>query len=191
MALFSMGDLVAFTYKGKYSRVRYPTAFILHPNYRHSNDKRAYTHALAFHALSDQEVNLFRVVINADFANEYADDLVKENPTLQRSLDDLARGLPKSSLESKGENEHPLVPYYRSLNIHSPLDFYNRFIKKFINMVGEDPYRRYIPENMNGVRILKRSAMMLGKIREGAKKGPWQKFTEEFQYKNGGGKLIV
>ena len=91
-------------------------------------------HGINLNMLSDKELNYLKAVVNPAFARE----MVQKDPMLAQELD----RLPKT------------------LDVHSPHDFYIRFMKGFIQKY--DSYRVYKPEKMINVRVVKKAEEFVG-----------------------------
>ncbi len=144
MANYKIGDLVTFIYpavhqQGTRAHDKQPQVLILHNNWQGK------VHGLNFNYLTEHEINFVKAVINP----EYAQVISEKDPAIRAQLQRM------SSMNA-------------SLNITSPHDFYNRFVKNFIKPRGYDPYRIYSPEKMTGVKVLFAKEVMVGDRKDGA-----------------------
>jgi len=142
MARLKIGDLAAFSYparhlEGTRAHDKYPSVLVLHPLWKNN------VHGLNFNYLSDDEINVIRMLIDPGFQLKYIENLSKKNPNLVREFDRI--------IGSAG-----------NAVITSPYDFYSRVIRPFIITRGWDPYRRYVPSKMRGVRVVQPSSVITG-----------------------------
>lgn len=143
MANFEIGDLITFTYPAVHQQEtkahdKFPQVFILHANWKGN------VHGLNFNYLSNDEINIVRMLIDPGFQLKYFFNLQKKNPNLANEFDRI--------MASAGS----------SPPVTSPYDFYTKFVKPFIRMRGWDPYRLYNVEKMTAVRIIQRQRVMVG-----------------------------
>lgn len=155
-ANFSIGDLVNFTYTGDRVHDSSPLVLVLHDNWE------GLVHGLNFNYLSRDEINFMRMMLDPDFADMYSEKLGKMNPSLGREL-------------------NRMQGVYDSLNITSPYDFYQRFVRKFIKPRGWDPYRRYRPDKISGSRVVRKRQVLSGDV----EKSVFDKFRDKFEFMRG------
>ena len=138
MPIYKIGDLVAFTYSGRYSTDVYQTALILHDNWQGN------VHALKWDVFLDHEKNYIRAVLNPTFAQEIS----KKDMRVKQYLAQVGAASATSGL-----------------NIAQPHDFYLRFVKNFIRT--SDGYRLYKPQGMSQVRVVMRREQFAGQQTSG------------------------
>lgn len=152
-----IGQLISFSYQSERSHDRNPQVLILHPDwnmypYRDElGNRRAgppLLHGLNFNYLTDDEINIIRMIVDPAFQLKYFDNMEKKNRNLAMEFD-------------------RIMARAGAANITSPHDFYLKSIKPFIMPRAWDPYRLYDPKNMSGVRILQTQQSMLGKNKMG------------------------
>jgi len=112
VAQVQIGDLVAFSYpavhqRGTRAHDKFPSVLILHPLWRNN------IHGLNFNYLSDDEINMLRMLIDPSFQLKYAENLMRKNPNLMREFD-------------------RIITQAANAVITSPRDFYVRVIKPII-----------------------------------------------------------
>lgn len=145
MASFEIGDLISFTYpaihqQGTRAHDKYPQVLVLHNNWQNN------VHGLNFNYLTDDEINVIRMMIDPSFQLKYVEDLERKNPNLVKEFD-------------------RIIGRAGAATITSPFDFYNRVVKPFIKQRGWDPYRRYRPDKMTNVRTVQKQRVMTGEER--------------------------
>jgi hypothetical protein len=147
MALFQIGDLISFSYpavfqQGTRAHDKQPNVLVLHNNWGGN------MHGLNFNYLSDDEINLLRMLIDPGYQLKYFDNLNRKNPNLTREFERV--------IDSAG-----------SAVITSPYNFYFKVIKPLIMSRGYDPYRKYNLGKMSSVRIKQKQQVMTGQQRRG------------------------
>jgi len=143
MSNFEIGDLITFTYPAVHQQKtkahdKFPQVFVLHSNWRDN------VHGLNFNYLSNDEINVIRMIIDPSFQLKYFFNLQKKNPNLANEFDRIMAAAGSSP------------------PVTSPYDFYTKFIKPFIRIRGYDPYRLYNTGKMTGIRIVQRQRVMVG-----------------------------
>lgn len=161
MAQYQMGDLISFRYpavhkQGTRAHDKSPEVLVLHPNWQGN------LHGLNFNYLTRDEINLIRMLIDPTFARQYKEKFNKRNPRLGQEVDNILNTA-------------------RVADITSPGMFYNNIVRPFIKSRGWDPYRRYVPSKMSGVRVLQKRAHMVGEDKESL----FDKFKNKFQFMKG------
>ena len=144
---YRIGDLILFSYpavcqQGTRSHDHFPQVLVLHPNWQNN------LHGLNFSYLTDDEINTLRMVIDPSFELKYAENMLRKNPQAMQEIDRI--------MATAG-----------NANITSPLDFYRRVIRPFIMVRGGDPYRRYRPDKMTGIRIIQKREVLTGEQKMG------------------------
>jgi len=142
MAQYQIGDLISFQYpavhrQGTRAHDKVPSVLVLHPLWG------ANLHGLNFNYLSNDEINMLRMLIDPAFQLKYAENLLRKNPNLIREFD-------------------RIIAQASNAGITSPRDFYMRIVRPVIITRGWDPYRRYSPSKMTNVRIVQRAATITG-----------------------------
>lgn len=132
MAIYKIGDYATWTYKSPKANDRNPKVLILHDNWE------GHVHGLNFNYLTNDEINYLRMVLNYTFAENEIEPFSKKNPKLANDYKRMRN-------------------VYKSLNINSPYDFYQRFVRGFIQPKGYDPYRLYKPEYIQAPRVLRKA----------------------------------
>jgi len=142
MAIYRIGDLVSFSYKGEYSHEPFPEVLILHTSWRRRNfpKEAPKVHGLCWNYLSDPEINYMKAILNPIFAQE----LSKKDPIMRQRLASIGA-----------------MSAYVGTKIDSPFDFYRRVVKPFI--IRHDSYRLYFPQNMLNIKVLTKKEIMTGK----------------------------
>lgn len=142
MARFEIGSLVVFSYSGEDVHDRYPHVLVLHSGWR-SSSGTVLLHGLNFNYLTNDEINMLRMLIDPGFNLKYFANFAAKDPTGARDIERIL---------TRGQNA----------NITSPYDFYHRIIKWFIQPKGYDPYRTYNINHIQGGRIIQPRRAMLG-----------------------------
>lgn len=130
----AMGDLITFDYSlGQVVHDKNPKVLVLHPNWQ------GQMHGLNFNYLTEQEINYIKAVLSPTFESQIVqtDRRIAIQMTRVRAIID-------------------------TLNITSPMDFYARFVRGFIQPRGWDPYRRYTTSKQRSMRTITPSAIMTG-----------------------------
>jgi hypothetical protein len=144
---YRIGDLITFTYpavkqQGTEAHDKFPQVLVLHNNWQNN------VHGLNFNYLTDDEINILRMMVDPAFQLKYVDNLQKKNPQLVNEFD-------------------RIIGAAGSANITSPYDFYFKVIRPFIMTRGWDPYRRYRPDKMSNVRITQKREIITGEQKAG------------------------
>lgn len=119
---------------------------MLHPSWRFYPNRsggKPLVHGLNFNYLTDDEINLVRMIVDPGFQLKYFENMQKKNPNIANEFD-------------------RIIARAGAANITSPQDFYLRAVKPFIQPRGWDPYRLYDPLKMENIRILQTQKQMLG-----------------------------
>jgi len=175
MANYQIGDLIRFTYEGKSKRVgsvgrhdKFPKVLVLHPNWE------GLVHGLNFNYLSDDEVNVIRMLLDPMFEMKYRDSLRRRNPNIYDELETIITGRKGTGSTAAGGSSFvpdtarvapPAVRQGPASTINkpnSPRAFYYNIIRPFIFTRGWDPYRRYAPSRMSGVIVETPARVMAG-----------------------------
>jgi len=147
--MFQIGQLVSFSYpavheQGTRAHDKRPKILVLHPGWRKGS--KLLVHGLNFNYLTDDEINLIRMLIDPGFQLKYFDNLQKKNPALAQEFD-------------------RIIGRAGAAVITSPHDFYLKVIKPFIQVRGWDPYRLYDPAKITGSRVVQSTRKMVGEQR--------------------------
>lgn len=141
-----IGALINFSYQSPRSHDKFPEVLVLHPNWRFYPNRAGgppMLHGLNFNYLTDDEINLVRMIVDPTFQLKYFDAMEKKNPGMAQEFD-------------------RIIARAGAANITSPHDFYLRAIKPFIQVRGWDPYRLYDLKRLQNVRILQTPRQMTG-----------------------------
>jgi hypothetical protein len=148
--MVQIGDLISFSYpaihqQGTRAHDKQPHVLILHPSWINVSrtGPKPYLHGLNFNYLSNDEINLIRMMIDTGFQLKYYGAMQKKNPALLAEFD-------------------AIIGKAGAATITSPHDFYLKVIKPFIRARGWDPYRLYDPQKMTGIKILQPQKIMIG-----------------------------
>lgn len=136
-----IGSLVSFSYKSARSHDPYPEVLVLHPGWRKGNT--LCLHGLNFNYLTDDEINLVRMIVDPSFQLQYFQAMEAKNPGIAAEFD-------------------RIIARAGAANITSPLDFYQRAIRPFIQPRGWNPYRLYDVSKLQSVRVLQSMQTMTG-----------------------------
>ncbi len=147
-----IGSLISFTYSGISAHDKFPQILVLH------NGWQGFVHGLNFNYLTEQEKNYIKAILNEEFAKK----LSEKDPVLKNKLNQFAGT-------------------YDSLNITSPHDFYTRFVRQFIKPKNYDPYRRYSPSKMTGIKVISKKEILTGEQKDTV----FNKFVNKFQNMRG------
>jgi len=139
---YRIGDMITFTYSGNRVHDKFPNILVLHNNWQNN------VHGLNFSYLTDDEINALRMMIDPAFELKYAENLQKKNPHIMMELD-------------------KIILRMGNANITSPRDFYLRVVRPFIMVRGWDPYRKYNPAKMVGVRVVQKREILTGEAKAG------------------------
>lgn len=141
-----IGSLITFGYQSPRSHDRYPEVLVLHPAwpyYPNRQGGKALLHGLNFNYMTDDEINMIRMIVDPAFQLKYFENMEKKNPGIAAEFDRI--------IARAGAGE-----------ITSPQQFYNNVIKPFIMPRNWNPYRLYDLGKMQGVRILQNTAQFTG-----------------------------
>lgn len=160
MPRYNIGDLITFSYptEGTRAHDKYPRVLVLHPDWQGS------THGLNFNYLSDDEINVIRMIIDPFYEMQYRDALRKKNPNLFKELEIIITS-PAAGAQGM----------YNRVKITSPRGFYLNVIKPFIRQRGYEPYRKYRTDKVLNPKILTPSRVMMGEH----SLAKWKKEREE------------
>ena len=130
MPQFQIGDIVTFSYQAELRKK--PGQMEMHDKFPqvlvlHDN-WAGNCHGINLNQMSQQEINYLTAIVDPFFAQ----DIVKKDMRIRQELQRLST---------------------QKLQVTSPQDFYQRFIKNFTR--NYDGYRLYKPEKMINVRIVK------------------------------------
>lgn len=156
---YNIGDLISFSYPpppSTQAHDRYPRILVLHPNSPtrrktiagYKTTESSYTHGLNFNYLTDDEINLIRMMIDPGFQLKYFYNLRKKNPNLANEFERIINRAGNAVMTS-------------------PEDFYRKAIRPFIMTRGWDPYRLYVPDKMSSVRMVQSHRIMTGDEKAG------------------------
>jgi hypothetical protein len=142
MTSYRIGDLISFSYpalklQGTEAHDKFPSVLVLHPLWQGT------LMGLNFNYLTDQEINMFRMMLDPGFQLKYMDNLYKKSPQLVQEFD-------------------TIIGAAGSANITSPYDFYHKVVRPFIMVRGWDPFRRYTPSKMTNVRVVQKKEIITG-----------------------------
>lgn len=151
-----IGDLISFSYpavhkQGTKAHDKNPKVLVLHPEWGGT------LHGLNFNYLTNDEVNMARMILSPKFQLQHKAALTRRNPNLVKEFD-------------------RIIGEAGAATITSPHDFYTRAVKPFIAVRGWDPYRRYSVGKMTNVRVLEPYEIMSGEKEPGL----FKKFAQRF-----------
>jgi len=162
MARLIIGDLISFSYpavhkQGTRAHDKNPKVLVFHPNWQ------GLVHGLNFNYLSDDEINTIRMILDPTFETKYREQLRRKNRSAYDELERILGGKePHGGLTKAPPMAVPIGGTTRVTKITSPRAFYYTMIRPFIFKRGFDPYRKYKPHLMTGVRTLEPARKMLG-----------------------------
>lgn len=176
MANYQIGDIIVFSYEAQTNKVgrvgrhdRTPEVLVLHPSWRRPQESGVpLLHGLNFNYLSDDEKNVVRMIFDPMFEMKFRDALKNRNPNVYSELEKILsgeqEGAGRAVRQTGPDGRRPgVASSSTSISaINSPEDFYHKLIRPFIYTRGWDPYRRYIPGRMKGVRILTPARVVTG-----------------------------
>jgi hypothetical protein len=141
-----IGSLISFAYQSPRSHDRYPEVLVLHPSWRFYPNRsggKALMHGLNFNYLTDDEINMIRMIVDPGFQLKYFQNMERKNPGIAQQFD-------------------RIIANAGNANITSPHDFYLKVVKPFIMPKRYDPYRLYDPTQMQNTRILQTPRQFTG-----------------------------
>lgn len=141
-----IGNLISFSYLSAHSHDRTPEVLVLHPGWRFYPNRsggKPLMHGLNFNYLTDDEINLIRMIVDPGFQLKYFENMQRKNPNIASEFDRI--------IGSAG-----------AANITNPHDFYVKVIKPFIMPRRYDPYRLYDPSLIQNPRILQNTRQFTG-----------------------------
>jgi hypothetical protein len=147
-----IGSLISFSYRSSRSHDLYPEVLVLHPGWRFYPPKgrsvpgKPLVHGLNFNYMTDDEINMIRMIVDPGFQLKYFQNMENKNPGIAAEFD-------------------RIISHAGNANITNPLQFYTTVIKPFIMPRRYDPYRLYDPGLMQNVRMLQNVTQFTGKNR--------------------------
>lgn len=141
-----IGSLISFAYKSARSHDNFPEVLVLHPGWRKGNT--VCLHGLNFNYLTDDEINLIRMIVDPAFQLQYFQAMEAKSPGTAAEFD-------------------RIIARAGAANITSPLDFYQRAIRPFIQPRRWNPYRLYDVSKMQSIRVLQSMQQMTGANKKG------------------------
>lgn len=156
-----IGDLITFSYpavhkKGTRAHDKSPTVLVLHPNWG------GLLHGLNFNYLTNNEINMIRMILDPNFEKQYKASLTRRAPHVVKEFDNI-------------------ISAASNTNITSPQSFYRQAIRPFIVSRGWDPYRKYRVDKMSGVRVLQPRPVLTGEQAAGF----FSRFANKFKNMRG------
>ena len=146
MANYQIGDLISFSYPAIHKQDtqahdKTPKVLVLHNNWQGN------MHGLNFNYLTDNEINMIRMMLDPAFELKNKAALTRTAPHVVKEFD---------AIMERAQNT----------NITSPYVFYQQVIKPFIMPRSWDPYRRYRPEKMSNVKIIQSRPVLTGDVKK-------------------------
>lgn len=165
MANFKIGDIVTFRYPlppGTRAHTPYPQVLVLHP------DWQGLMHGLGWHLMTQDEMNVIRMLVDPFFEMQYRKGLQKRNPVLYAEMEKI--------ITSPQTWNNVSV---RNAKITSPQEFYRGVIRPFIRRRGWEPYRKYDVTKIASPRVITPARVLTGE--ESLNK--WKKEREQITKK--------